>query len=136
MNRKERKQAKKNIEKRFSNILQPVKKNAWPEIENENIINVWASIKFLVQIFDETESAPGKMPLHRVSVHSTDILPDGNWSDDISWDDLMQIKREIGYGNYFAIEIYPEDINIVNVANMRHLWVFLENPLSIGWRRK
>ena len=56
----------------------------------------------------------------------------GNWLDGISWDQLMALKRHIGYGELYAIEIFPRDTDIVNVANMRHLWI-LREPLSIGW---
>ena len=44
----------------------------------------------------------------------------------------MQVKREIGFGDWYALEIFPRDGDIVNVANMRHLWM-LATPLSIGW---
>jgi hypothetical protein len=30
------------------------------------------------------------------------------------------------------VEIYPRDRDIVNIANMRHLWVMAE-PLALGW---
>lgn len=33
-----------------------------------------------------------------------------------------------------AVEIYPAERDIVNVANMRHLWVLPER-LPFGWRR-
>ena len=59
--------------------------------------------------------------------------PDGRWKDDITWDELQEIKRQAGYGNQMAVEIYPDDLDIVNVANMRHLWI-LDEPLPIGWK--
>jgi hypothetical protein len=37
-------------------------------------------------------------------------------------------------GDRFAVEIYPENINTVNVANMRHLWVFpVGERLGFAW---
>jgi len=34
-----------------------------------------------------------------------------------------------------AIEIFPADMDVVNVANMRHLWVMAE-PVEFAWRKK
>ena len=48
--------------------------------------------------------------------------------------ELQDIKRQAGLGDYMAVEIYPKDRDIVNVANMRHLWV-LRDPLQFGWRK-
>lgn len=44
-------------------------------------------------------------------------------SDGITWDDLQWIKRAAGYGDREAVEVYPLDDDVVNVANMRHLWI-------------
>lgn len=62
------------------------------------------------------------------------MLPNGRWDDGLVWDELQEIKRQLGYGNSQAVEIYPEDRNIVNVADMRHLWV-LPARLNLGWVR-
>lgn len=43
--------------------------------------------------------------------------------DGIPWDDLQVMKRLAGYGDDYAIEVYPADRDIVNDANIRHLWV-------------
>lgn len=58
-----------------------------------------------------------------------------SWVDNITWDELMQIKREIGLGDRDAVEIFPADKDIVNVANMRHLWV-TASPVMFAWRKK
>jgi hypothetical protein len=67
------------------------------------------------------------MTVNRV-VYRTNGNADGN----ISWDDLQRIKREIGRGEMYAVEVYPRDADLVNVANMRHLWLF-DEPLDCGW---
>ena len=46
---------------------------------------------------------------------------------------LQEIKNTIGYKDKFAVEVYPAENDIVNVANMRHLWV-LPKPLGFEWR--
>ncbi len=51
------------------------------------------------------------------------------------WDELQRIKSECGYGNTDAIEIYPADDDVVNVANMRHLWI-LDSRIPFAWRKQ
>jgi hypothetical protein len=43
--------------------------------------------------------------------------------DDITWDDLQRLKGEVGYGDRCAVELFPPDDQVVNVANMRHLFI-------------
>ncbi len=50
----------------------------------------------------------------------------------MTWEELQEIKRQVGIGDFFAVEIFQRDKDIVNVANMRHLWV-LPDPLDFGW---
>ena len=89
---------------------------------------VMRSRTFLVVVFST------KCPdVIRLSVNRT--THDGiSWGDNISWDELQQLKREAGYGDKDAVECFPRDADVVNVANMRHLFVFLtENP-PYFWR--
>jgi hypothetical protein len=90
---------------------------------------VYRSKNFLVQIFDEP-----KYGSVRLSVCRTRLTRDGLWEDGITWDELMQIKREVGMADRCAVEVYPADANIVNVANMRHLWILREG-MVFGWSR-
>lgn len=88
-------------------------------------LSVHENNRFLVLIYREPHG-------YRISVMRRVLRKDGEFADGISWDDLQDIKRALGYGDYYAIEIYPRDRDVVNVANLRHLWV-LEQPLDIGW---
>lgn len=47
--------------------------------------------------------------------------------DGITWDELQLVKNEQGYGNRFAIEVYPPDNRVVYEINMRHLWILPED---------
>lgn len=47
---------------------------------------------------------------------------DGNPSP-LSWEELQEGKRDLGFGDCLAVEIYPPDAEVVNEANIRHLWV-------------
>lgn len=110
--------------------LTEIPQSAWPGMRSAKLTHVWESQKFLVQMFDE-ELFQG-IDLRRISVCRVTMNDAGRWDDNIAWDELMQVKRELGFGNWYAVEVYPQDKSIVNVANMRHLWM-LAVPLSIGW---
>lgn len=71
----------------------------------------------------------------RMSVSRTMINRSGEWLEGISWDELMDLKRHIGFGESYAVEVFPRDSDTVNVVAMRHLWI-LREPLAIGWFRK
>lgn len=56
----------------------------------------------------------------------------GMWDDGISWDELQKIKSLIGFGDAWAVEAYPPDSEVVNVANIRHLFLLPSAP-PFGW---
>ena len=99
-----------------SEFLAHVPQSQWSEsmlTAEHPPITVLRSKRFLVQIFEE------KGVGIRLSVCRTELGGGGRWVEGISWDELQTLKREAGYGNTFAVEIYPRDRDIVNVANMR-----------------
>ena len=113
--------------KKQSKMLTTVDPDLWGKGDpNEERTMVWRSQDFLVQEFQEGKNI-------RLSINRTEMQADGRWSDNISWDELQEIKRQVGYGDRYAVEIYPKDKNVVNVANMRHLWIPM-SYMSIGWR--
>jgi hypothetical protein len=109
--------------------LTEIRRDLWPMSQTKQT-HVWHSRKFLVQMFDE-EPFQG-IDTRRISVCRVTLKNDGAWEEGLSWEELMQIKREIGFEDWYGLEIFPRDVDIVNVANMRHLWL-LALPLSIGW---
>lgn len=92
------------------------------------LCTVWRSRDYLVQVFEEKRPV-----LCRLSINRT-IIKQGEWQQDIPWEDLQRIKSQVGYHDHDAVEVYPHDLDVVNVANMRHLWV-MEDPLEFAWRR-
>jgi len=48
-------------------------------------------------------------------------------SDGVSWDELMEIKNLMGFGDQDAIELYPADDSVINTGNVRHLFIMPEN---------
>lgn len=106
----------------------------WPENFTRQRLVPYAVMRsktFLVQIFHEREG------MVRMSINRTAINKQGEYIDGIVWDELQQLKREAGFGDFEAVEVFPADNDIMNVANMRHLWVFTANsPLDFIFRKK
>ncbi len=112
---------------RWSSVLKMIPKNEWPLVDiDHKRIEVWRSNKYLVQVFNENNA------MLRISVCRTMVQTNGSWVDGIKWEELQEIKRGIGRGNLCAVEVFPRDQDIVNDANMRHLWVLPENAI-FGW---
>ena len=108
-------------------VMKRLPEQQWP-YKPEGLKEVWRSQDFLAQIYE----APNAV--ERISVIRTTIGVFGNWNDRITWDELMKVKHECGWGNEWVVEVYPADTEIVNVANMRHLFV-LPAPPEYAWRR-
>lgn len=107
-------------------VLREVPINEWPNLPGQAPVRVMRSCEYLVQAYAGTNVV-------RLSISRTDL--DGErWKDNIPWEDLQRLKREFGYGDFDAVEVFPADKDVVNVANMRHLWV-LAVPLSFAWRK-
>jgi hypothetical protein len=103
--------------------LVPVPRAEWPRdpVEFEGgapRVGLYRSRTHLVQAFAE----PGGVV--RLSVNRTEWDErQRRFREDITWDDLQRLKAEVGYPDRAAVEIYPPDTLVANVANMRHLWV-------------
>lgn len=113
-----------------ANNMQPkaltlLPRDSWPTAP-PGLLEVWRSRDFLVQVYQEDKN------VQRLSVCRTWVSED-SWQDGITFEELMQIKREVGRGNIDALEVYPADSDLVNVANMRHLWL-VPGGVSFAWR--
>lgn len=90
------------------------------------ILAAWRNADHLVQLFDDSGH-------QRLTINRAQLAPNGQrWADGYSWDELMVIKRLVGFGDRWAVEVYPPEAHVVDVANMRHLWLIDEPPY--GWR--
>ena len=108
--------------------LQKVPESEWPtHCFDPYRIEVWKSRRHLVQVFSESSE------ILRVSVNTVVAGKADKWVDGITWEELMEIKRQIGRGHEYAVEVLPRDKDIVNVANIRHFWI-LPEPVC-GWLR-
>lgn len=108
--------------------LRKIPEAAWPSTyQPPGIREVWRSQEFLVQVFAERDS------IERMSVCRTAVQGD-RWLDGIGWDDLQRLKTECGRGDKDAVEIYPANADVVNVANMRHLWI-VPSGIPFKWTK-
>lgn len=109
--------------------LREIARDGWPEsAANSDLRRVWRSRYFLVQEFVAPSPA-----IVRLSVNRTTLAGE-RWAENITWDELQAIKNEIGYFAHAAVEVYPPVQDVVNVANMRHLWILSDVP-PFAWKR-
>jgi hypothetical protein len=85
----------------------------------------WISCNFIAEVYRHTGTGEEMISINCVSKGS-----DGRWIGDITWDELMQVKREISRGEAFAIEIFPSDSDVIDTNNIRHLWVISDKALA------
>lgn len=114
---------------KWPTMLRQIPREDWPltcQAMMHPPAEVWRSSGFLVQVYAEAFN------IERLTVCRTAVDCD-RWKAEISWDDLQRLKRECGRGDKDAVEVYPADRDVVNVANMRHLWV-MDLPLDFIWR--
>lgn len=100
--------------------------NPFAQILHDLPARVFRSRDYLVQVY----VSDGDI---RISACRTELDSEGYWKDGISWEELQRIKNECGFADKCAVEIYPPEADVVNVANMRHLWIY-EPPFM--WRSK
>lgn len=101
----------------------------WPIKQHAKLVRVLRNRDFLVQVFAEPNDVL-RLSIQRCAFDRTS----GRWKDGITWDDLQHLKTLSGYGDRTAVELYPPDSDMVNVANLRHLWLLPEPP-QFMWTR-
>lgn len=124
----------KRMNLRYPAHLVEIPRDQWPDLSRAPFqtgsvpLKALRSRSFMVVVWEEPNG------FVRLSVNRTEWDErKGRFRDDIAWDDLQRLKAEAGYGDMCAVEVYPPDREIVNVANMRHL--FLTSPPPFMWTR-
>ena len=134
MNRKERISLAREMRKQaqaWPAHLVELPKEQWPQVATDCYpLQAWRSRRYLVLRYEEPSL--DDIEVRRLSICRVTIDNAGGWQQDIPWQDLQDCKRETGHGHWYAVEVYPRDRDLVNVANLRHLWL-LSVPLPIGW---
>lgn len=94
-------------------------------------VRVWRSRTHLAMLY--THELHARLTVQRVT--DAAFHPDRNPKGGISWDDLQRIKSECGFGDWWAVEVYPADAEVIDVAPMRHLWLLGADAPPYAWRR-
>jgi hypothetical protein len=115
----------KSENRKYGLAMEPLSEIYWPPAKTRPIA-IFRSCSFLAQVYAPVNGG------QRISVCRTQINRDGNWKADISWEELMAVKSECGFSACWAVEIFPPNSEVVNVANLRHLWVTEAPPFA--WR--
>jgi hypothetical protein len=102
----------------------------WKHLNNGNpatkIFETWKSSRFLVQI---------RFHGNRIKLCVNKVLytkKNGkiHWQDGITWDELQEIKNQVGYKDFWLCEYFPPQDKVVNIANIRHLWLLDYDPVD------
>lgn len=116
--------------------LVAVPRDQWPDLSQapgggtgSSVLACYRSRSFLVVVWLEPSG------FARLSVNRTEWDDrKQRFRDDISWDDLQRLKAEAGFADMCALEVYPPDEQVVNVANMRHIFL-VPTPPRFMWKR-
>lgn len=116
--------------RKWDNTLKPVPPEEWPPARAgvPRPTQIMRSKEFLVQIYEEKDWT-------RLSICRTALDKNGGWKTGIDWETMQRLKAECGYRHKDAVEVFPKDEDIVNVANMRHMFV-VNMELPFVWRAK
>lgn len=92
-------------------------------------LRCWRSRDYSAMLFRDHDSGLLRLAITRVQINKYTL----EYRDGITWDTLQQIKNETIGPDVWAVECYPPQHLVQNVANMRHLWI-LDEPPTFGWK--
>lgn len=108
--------------------MQEVDPSEWAHIPEKDsrsrVTKVFRDDRFLVQVRKHGSTV-------RLTISKINHTIKNNrtiWEDGITWDELQEIKNKCGFKDQWLCEYFPADDEVVNIANMRHLWVLDEHP--------
>lgn len=116
--------------KKIKNFAE-ISRVSWNEPIPKNLVKVWENNRFLVQRYHEEHSIRLTV-IKKEAAYFENGLP--IWKEGITWDELQGIKDALGFYDSWFVEIYPPKEHIINVANMRHLWIITEP--NFGWKKE
>lgn len=122
---------------RWPEALAEVPREQWAhlndgtEMTGHTRARVLRSRRYLVQVFEPVNKS--SLVGFVMSVLRTERNEAG-WVEGITWEQLQALKAEAGYGNRDAVEVYPRDVDVINIANIHHLFV-MADPLPFAWRK-
>jgi hypothetical protein len=116
----------------YGRHMEEIPREDWPLMAQFEVeaLRVWRSADYLAVLY--RQMADGNVRLTVNSVRRTACRKrydkgGTDWRDGITWDELQRIKNECLGNDVWCVEVYPAQDKLVDVANMRHLWV-LDGP--------
>jgi tRNA uridine 5-carbamoylmethylation protein Kti12 len=76
----------------------------------------WESPLFVVAAYNDHASI-------RLDIIRKDL------QDGILWDEIQTIKRQCGFGEHDALELFPAESSMINTGNARHIFVLPERSI-------
>lgn len=150
MNRKQRRQLKKERQAYARNLLRNFEKSGWGPWESRNV-NDWS--EYASADASAAKVHPTRFEVNNIySVQFYRHRTEWGWvtqltirrhdqSPDIPWADKQRIKNELMGPEYTAIEVFPSEENLVDQANLFHIWCLpkdFEIPFGLhnpGWAK-
>lgn len=132
LSRTQRRLASKHMAREATNYpshLVKVPESEWPDSFKGKLMAAWRSRDYLVQVYAEPLPCVARLSINRTAIDTA-----GGWKQDIPWTELQRLKNECGFGLLDAVEVFPVATDVVNVANIRHIFVMAE-PLPFAWRK-
>lgn len=83
----------------------------------QDLDSVWRNKKFTVMVWNVPAGKKLSISRNTWDSHTN------RYHDGITWDEIMEIKRGCGFGEQNAIEFFPPDSQVINIANVRHIWL-------------
>lgn len=114
----------------YGREMREVPRGEWPVtgmFESEPL-RVWRSRDYLAVLYRQRADGNVRLTVNSVRRGRSKRPGQGtDWRDGITWDELQRVKNECLGEDVWCVEVYPAQDKLVDVNNMRHLWV-LDGP--------
>jgi hypothetical protein len=87
------------------------------------------SIPYTGPLLDVPPQVFVRLSIQRNAAH----LDPGRIPEPFTWEELMAAKRQIGYGDRWAVEVFPPEEHVVEKAYMRHLFLVDYDRIPFAW---
>jgi hypothetical protein len=119
----------KEVAASFPENLVAIPRQDWPVDAPNSTDAIWQSNKFYVQVHSEGGG------IHRLSICRFELDESGQGRNDISFSQIMDIKRAVGFGDNDATEVFPRDRDRQRFGGLRNFFV-LPFPVQYAFRNE
>ena len=117
----------------YGKKMELVPKDDWPFMFSLETVplKVWRSRDYLAVLYEQRADGRRRLTVNSVRRTVNRKRKSGtDWRDGITWDELQRVKNETLGPDVWCVEVYPPESEVVDVANMRHLWPLDEPPAT------